>query len=109
MDAQLKAKWVEALRSGAYQQEGGMLRNERTLKFCCLGVLADIQGAQWNLSSPRINGASALHPEGGWLKEHHAGGLLLADQKRLADMNDGKHRDYPASFAEIADYIDTHL
>lgn len=46
MDQSIKEKWVEALRSGDYEQGTGALRqkNERTgtETFCCLGVLCDI-------------------------------------------------------------------
>lgn len=41
MDAQLKQKWLEALRSGKYEQGSGVLRTE-TNRFCCLGVLCDV-------------------------------------------------------------------
>lgn len=42
MDPELKAKWVEALRSGNYKQ----VRRQLALGggFCCLGVLNEIGG-----------------------------------------------------------------
>lgn len=40
MDAELKAKWVEALRGGDYDQAQTALR--RGNSFCCLGVLCDV-------------------------------------------------------------------
>lgn len=41
MNPEVKAKWLEALRSGKYKQGTGMLR---TLvdSFCCLGVLCKV-------------------------------------------------------------------
>lgn len=45
MDAELKAKWVAALRSGEYEQTTGALRKEGG--YCCLGVLCDVVGATW--------------------------------------------------------------
>lgn len=36
----IKEKWVEALRSGNYKQDIGVLREDD--RFCCLGVLGDI-------------------------------------------------------------------
>jgi len=36
-------KWVEALRSGKYKQGAGVLLNEKN-EYCCLGVLAEING-----------------------------------------------------------------
>jgi hypothetical protein len=46
MSPELKAKWLEALRSGKYKQGTGYLRTFAD-EFCCLGVLADINGEQW--------------------------------------------------------------
>ncbi len=40
MDAQLKAQWIAALRSGEYRQGEGKLRDGGN--YCCLGVLCDI-------------------------------------------------------------------
>lgn len=40
MDQAVKAKWLEALRSGEYLQGKGALNQAG--KFCCLGVLCDV-------------------------------------------------------------------
>lgn len=40
MDADVKAKWLAALRSGDYKQARGYLRTEAG--YCCFGVLCDI-------------------------------------------------------------------
>lgn len=40
MDQELKAKWLEALRSGRYQQAKGALRHDGG--HCCIGVLCDV-------------------------------------------------------------------
>ena len=40
MDAQVKEKWVAALRSGEYEQGTSALLRDG--KYCCLGVLCDI-------------------------------------------------------------------
>jgi len=45
MDAEIKAKWIAALRSGEYQQGSGALKIEHhngTVEHCCLGVLAEL-------------------------------------------------------------------
>ena len=42
MDFELKQKWLDALRSGEYQQGQNYLCNDS--KYCCLGVLAEING-----------------------------------------------------------------
>lgn len=47
MDANLKKKWLDALRSGEYEQGSDQLVMtfmDGQDKFCCLGVLADIMG-----------------------------------------------------------------
>lgn len=44
MNPEVKAKWVDALRSGKYEQSSGQLRSEDG--FCCLGVLCDIYGKE---------------------------------------------------------------
>ena len=45
--AKNRREWVEALRSGDYQQgQGALLTGDR---FCCLGVACEISGlAEWN-------------------------------------------------------------
>lgn len=40
MNPKVKKRWVEALRSGKYEQGKRRLRSENT--FCCLGVLCDL-------------------------------------------------------------------
>jgi|688.fasta_scaffold176977_2 hypothetical protein len=40
MNKEIKARWIEALRSGNYEQGRYSLR--RGSEFCCLGVLCDI-------------------------------------------------------------------
>jgi hypothetical protein len=35
-------KWVEALRSGKYEQASEKLRESEEMRFCCIGVLCDI-------------------------------------------------------------------
>ena len=40
MIAEWKKKWVDALRSGEYEQTRERLRNDAG--FCCLGVLCDV-------------------------------------------------------------------
>lgn len=40
MDQKIKDRWVEALRSGEYEQGRGALKSGD--RFCCLGVLCDL-------------------------------------------------------------------
>ena len=41
MNQEIKAKWVNALRSGDYEQGQGALKNPDG-QYCCLGVLCDL-------------------------------------------------------------------
>jgi hypothetical protein len=45
MNADVKAKWVAALRSGEYAQTRGYLHRARS-GYCCLGVLCEIAVAE---------------------------------------------------------------
>ena len=40
MRAELKAKWLEALRSGRFPQAAGRLKSDQG--YCCLGVLCEV-------------------------------------------------------------------
>jgi hypothetical protein len=98
MDAELKAKWVKALRSGEFLQGKTFL--ESGGRYCCLGVLCRVQGATF--AEPEFGGGSdrlmtAFLPE-------RFGGNLGGRSEALADMNDSG-----SSFAEIADYIEREL
>ena len=108
MNPELKAKWVDALRSGKYKQ-GRIYLNSQGHKFCCLGVLCDISKmGQWvpehdgnsryvvrgNASGPRAALPYQIEDEYGDVRQ----GVLI-------DMNDDKRK----SFAEIADYIEQNL
>lgn len=110
MDKEIKKKWVEALRSGKYEQGRMHLRTVKN-KFCCLGVLCDIHdNTQWK-SFEKTNSAHSSYP---YTYSGYTGVLsydllkkfkLKNDQhNKLIDMNDdGK------TFAEIADYIEENL
>lgn len=49
MNPEVKQKWIDALRSGNYEQGSEKLRT--VTGYCCLGVLCDLyskeQGAEW--------------------------------------------------------------
>lgn len=116
---EVKAKWLEALRSGRYAQGRGALcrvKPDGSRSFCCLGVLADTLGLlvpdptsrtalgvlNQNGGSDWVDGGSDW-VNGGWFgaPEHHTQGGLWGD---LASMNDcGK------TFAEIADHIEKNV
>lgn len=106
MNKDSKVKWVEALRSGRYEQARNQLRTPND-KFCCLGVLADVVAPEgWE--APTAEGDSWLHYSmGGDLSVKVAERVALdaRSEQHLVDMNDV----HLASFAQIADYIEREL
>lgn len=52
MNAAIKQAWIDALRSGTYQQGHQTLHNIAENTYCCLGVLCDLylkeQGKVWD-------------------------------------------------------------
>ena len=53
MNPEIKQKWIEALRSGKYNQGTGCLRTYKN-EFCCWGVLCDLHskknGDVWHIT-----------------------------------------------------------
>lgn len=106
LDKELRDRWIEALKSGKYQQGKGKLRyrKEDSDQFCCLGVLCDV-----------VDPEGWKGTEGTILYFHRGMGAALGipipllerigiDAKKYADMNDH----FGKSFEEIADYIESH-
>lgn len=106
MDANLKARWVEALRSGKYKQAQNRLRTADG--FCCLGVLCEISGeGVWHddpdgfyFEMPKDETRKML-PPGGLRRKYEIADDFFGS---VAEMNDGA-----ATFPEIADYIEKNL
>lgn len=101
MDAELKTKWVEALRGGAYPQCTGFLH--RGANYCCLGVLYEISGGKWKRTEK-----DAYFTKYGFM------GYLGPSRDELG-LTDGQHRalsemnDTGMPFAVIADYIEINI
>ena len=108
MDKELKTKWVEALRSGEYEQ-GRMslrrLKNDGGYSYCCLGVLADITDNNAWEDKDRWNN------EGGYFSNYMLDefGITEKFQDAVMVMNDGNSKNKPKSFTEIANYIEEIL
>lgn len=112
MDSELKQKWLDALRSGQYEQGRGTMRTEDN-KFCCLGVLCDLlDPGEWeqgpftnayffdgmrDLPSTRVKKRVGLL---GLLGPHDG----VSPVSKLAGMNDSGY-----SFTQIADWIEENL
>ena len=112
MDIGIKAAWVEALRSGKYEQGKQALRAEGN-KFCCLGVLCDVL-------EPNAWSKNTIKGLNGWRVYSHGGDEFCP--ARRADLSKKQlayikleHRDMweligrndnGDTFAQIADYIE---
>lgn len=94
MDKELKAKWLEALRSGDFPKTKGRLKSARArgtgvAGFCCLGVLCEViePGScdRW-----ARNEAGYLASQHGYIPEKLAGTAGIDEQKQveLATLND---------------------
>lgn len=103
MNANVKKKWVAALRSGQYRLTRKQLRK---VGFCCLGVLCDIHDPKkWELEDVSLwsyDGQTESLPQS---VREWAG--LPEDGKwdGLYSMNDSGH----ANFYKIADWIEENL
>jgi hypothetical protein len=111
MHSEMKAKWIEALRSGKYEQGFAQLKTNDN-KYCCLGVLCDLdEETSW--------GTSTLMP--GTFNEMNVNAymnqinflpeklrtkyeIMAGDEKVLIELNDGGF-----SFEKIADYIEEYM
>lgn len=97
MKPEIKQKWIDALRSGEYQQDVGVLKTEKG--YCCLGVLADLYNKEHNLEWCKDRKFYCFNNVLRWADfPYYTGNELVV-------MNDEKGK----SFLEIADYIEENL
>jgi hypothetical protein len=109
MNASIKQSWIQALRSGEYQQGRESLCNNG--KFCCLGVLTNLYIQETNQKWHHdVGGCYSFETEGGILPlsvQQWAG--LDAPNPYLAGHYVSSWNDEGASFEELADLIEEHL
>lgn len=121
LDSKVKTRWVEALKSGKYKKGTGALRESN--KYCCLGVLADIEGllVTEEYSSATTGKKKLQHFVLGWnghknsnllpgyvaakydlhLEEGDTAGTV---QEQLAYINDNSR-----GFSKVIEYIEKNL
>ena len=105
MNTITKKKWINALKSGKYEQGMSCLREGNS--YCCLGVLCAITGnaknrnMRWGFPIPGIIGETLDDTSG---DPRPFMGLSVKMQLRLAEMND-----HGSSFEEIAKYISKNV
>lgn len=89
--------WIAALRSGEYEQGGGVLKSVKN-EYCCLGVLVD---------TIPIKGFTLDNQC--YIRDYSDDGVCLklpySTQMTLSDLNDVKGK----SFQQIADYIEQEI
>lgn len=104
MDAELKAKWIEALRSGKYEQGNRFLQSVDH-KFCCLGVLCEVAGMVGSITTGTVKPCYTYDGHSGLLPEELSRKLDESIEMYLIHMNDQLRN----NFSEIADYIEEHV
>lgn len=113
MNKEIKTKWLEALRSGEYQQTTEVLKDSKG--FCCLGVLCDIHSkitgeTDWEI----VNGGNKYYEEfrcaprtvvkWSGIEDCNPDVKLDNHYWNIAELNDGGR-----SFKEIADIIEQQM
>lgn len=129
MKPEIKADWLNRLRSGTYEQGRGRLRTEgdpesgEPDRYCCLGILCEV-AADAGVVEHTLSGYKAgdsgeqltvlPHRVAVWAGLESSNPTIAGDkQLTLAEHNDGLHGDTehraPKTFAEIADLIERYL
>lgn len=125
MKEDIKHQWLEALRSGKYEQ--GRQSLCVSSRYCCLGVLAEITGHLSPLDEVGYKECRVINKEDGTYEDSELTSDLLqtfglsSDQQcHLIVLNDGQlgchcnqedkcNKCRPRSFLEIADWIEENL
>ena len=98
LDPKIKARWLRALKSGLYKKGRRQLvtPGNGADKFCCLGVLADLQGATF------VDGTVPVGQTKGYLLTDKK----LASAAEQQAMTDRAHKRVKAAFefARESDY-----
>lgn len=126
MKKRIGKKWVKALRSGEYDQCQGNLVSSTNGEdsFCCLGVLADVQGYEfiesttlpWEelnnrkvlaLAHPdyKTEAAARRHGDAYCLPKWARAGMKDEEMDELINMNDCEGK----TFEQIADHVEKNL
>jgi hypothetical protein len=114
MNPSVKKLWVDALRSGEYEQCTGILRDSFN-RFCCLGVLCNLHAmAHPQIAASQKSAAFYMGQDTDvpntvrdWagLKEPEGEEVFVGKVKTSL----ARHNDGGATFAQIADAIEGQL
>lgn len=110
MKAEVKEKWVKALRSREFKQTDGCLKKELKpdkFGYCCLGVLHEIDGGKWRKEDYckdfyTRSKSSYNSSDTDLIGKKFARGLTKEQKQTLINMND----DQDKKFYEIANWIE---
>lgn len=123
MNPEVKAEWVEALRSDTYKQGTGALRNTRN-EFCCFGVLCDLYDNKqlrslWNQDSDddlfyHTSGININYEDNTGLPPKFVLDWAGVNEIDSVDIDDeilslAEHNDSGKTFTEIAKAIEEQL
>jgi hypothetical protein len=106
MDANIKKKWLAALRSREFKQVMGALKRDEG--HCCLGVLCELlePDALWE---KRSTGSYTIRGEGALMPYSLQERLNLSDSEKEPFAQLPKMNDRGKTFEEIADFIEVRL
>ena len=106
MNPEVKQKWIDALRSGDYEQGSEKLRS--VTGYCCLGVLCDLYArehdTQWEFRGyDELSDETNPHPMDYWYFDEHSeflpesvmnwAGLKTHNPPMRVDSDDGFYTD----------------
>lgn len=108
MNPEIKAKWLEKLKSNEYKKGKWRLRNAAN-QYCCLGVLIDVMDPDKWVATPGCNWAYSKedHSNEGYelpLELCLKASLPVNNMGELAHLNDNNE-----TFAEVVKYIEDKL
>jgi hypothetical protein len=109
-----KSEWIAALRSGKFKQGRNKLFDECNNSYCCLGVLAKINGldVSTELLTEEHHESIQLHD---WSESFSYKGVNMGNFKTMnierirSYLSLGEANDNGVPFLEIADHLEKHL
>lgn len=117
MNPEVKKLWVEALRSGKYQQGKRRLKVEglpESPRYCCLGVLCDLYRQQtgrgewagdgYFKEGNRSSAVELIRQVAEWAELESSDPRIYTTGFSLSSLND-----YGFTFSELAEYIEEEL
>jgi hypothetical protein len=114
MNAEVKEKWLNALRSGEYKQGRYALKSINGF-FCCLGVLCDLYSKEFYAPWEYVGHSEMMQfmgdlghlpsPVRAWAGITSRNPVLYPGGETLVSLNDEKQ----LNFNEIANIIEEHL